>query len=42
MDNQNNFDNNQQIEINANNMGQGNFFSNNENDNNQLIYIKYI
>ena len=35
MDNQNNFDNNQQIEINANNMGQGNFFSNNENDNNQ-------
>ena len=34
MDRLNDFDNNQQIEINANNMGQGNFYSSNDNENN--------
>ena len=34
MDRLNNFDNNKQIEINANNMGQGNFYSSNDNENN--------
>ena len=34
MDNQNDFDNNQQIEINANNQNQGNFYSSNDNENN--------
>ena len=34
MDRLNDFNNNQQIEINANNMGQGNFYSSNDNENN--------
>ena len=46
MDRLNDFDNNQQIEINANNMGQGNFYSSNDNENNNnnqtnLKKIKY-